>query len=33
MGKRTYVMGVVASVHMRTMGGGDQIFAILVRTY
>ena len=22
MGKRTYAMGVILSVHMRTMGGG-----------
>ena len=33
MGKGTYAMGVVASVHVRTMGGGGHIFTILVRTY
>ena len=33
MGKSTCAMGVVASVRVRTMGEGGQIFAILVRTY
>ena len=34
MGKSTYtVRGVVASVHVRTMGERDQIFAILVSRY
>ena len=33
MGKRTYAMGVVASVHVRTVGERGQMLAILVRTY
>ena len=34
MGKSTYAMGeLVASVYVRMMGGGGQIFATLVRTY
>ena len=33
MGKSTYAVWVVASVHMVTMGGGGKIFAIFVLKY
>ena len=33
MGKSTYTIGVIASVHVCTIGEGGQAFAILVHTY